>query len=172
MLRKWVLVLIVVVGLLTIGSLFFGRFGCVGCVHQELKSCFDDVQGLKSGAVVRLAGVYVGRVRSVRAQPQSKGCPAEVEMDLATSYALPVPKDALTEIETAGVLGETFVEIDVSQASGPSIENYGYLKSKPTKPRPSLEDLVRGMTERLRGPKATDKLSTDNLPPPADRPKH
>ena len=162
MLRKWVLVLMVVVGLAAIGSLFVGRVGRVGRFQQELKSCFDDVRGLRSGAVVRLAGVDVGRVRSVRAQPQNKGCPAEVQIDLATSYALPVPEDALTDIETAGVLGESFVSIDVSHASGPTIENYGYLKSKPTRPQPSLEDVVRGMTESLRRSKADDHAPADS----------
>ena len=166
--RKSILALVVIVGLVAIGSLFVSRVGCVGCVHQELKSCFDDVRGLKSGAVVRLAGVDVGRVRSVRAQPQNRGCPAEVQIDLATSYALPVPEDALTDIETAGVLGERFVSIDVSHASGPMIENYGYLKSKPTRPQPSLEDVARGMTEGLRRSKANDHASADS---PVDRAK-
>jgi ABC-type transporter Mla subunit MlaD len=100
MLRKSILVLMVIVGLAAIGSLFIRNFRLS---RQELKSCFDDVQGLKAGAVVRIAGVDVGTVLSVRANPQNKNCPAEVEMALATSYDLRLPKDAIAAIETAGI---------------------------------------------------------------------
>jgi hypothetical protein len=40
------------------------------------------------------------------------------------------------------------VDIDVSQASGPPVENYGYLKSKPTKPL-SAEDVLRALDKKL-----------------------
>ncbi len=140
MLRKSILVLIVVIGMTAIGSLFVGR---LGLYRQELKSCFDNVQGLRSGAAVRVAGVDVGKVIRVRADPQNKNCPAEVEMQLATTYDLRIPNDALAVIETEGVLGESFVNIDVHEASGSPIENYGYLKSKPT-PKPlSMEEMLR-----------------------------
>jgi len=128
----------VAVGLAAVGSLLVRN---VHLSHQDLKSCFGDVQGLKEGAVVNIAGVDVGVVRSVRANPQNKNCPAEVEMALATSYDLRVPKDAVAAIETTGLLGQSYIDIDVSQASGAPIENYGYLKSKPTKPAPSAGEL-------------------------------
>lgn len=121
------MVLMIVIGLAAIASLFVGRNRFS---HLELKSCFDDVRGLRGGAEVRIAGVRVGTVRSVRASPQDKNCPAVVEMELATSYDLHVPMDAITEVNTAGLLGESFVNIDVSLCSGPPIENHGYLQSK------------------------------------------
>lgn len=147
MLRRWIVVLIVLVGLATIGTLIVGN---VRLSRQELKSCFSDVQGLKAGAGVRIAGVDVGAVRSVRANPQNKNCPAEVEMALATSYDLRVPKDSIAVIQTAGILGQSYVEIDVSESSGPPLENYGYLKSKATKPLPSSEDFLRALDTSLK----------------------
>ncbi len=147
MLRKSILLLMVVVGLAAIGSLLVRN---VHLSHQELKSCFSDVQGLREGAGVNIAGVDVGTVRSVRANPQNKDCPAEVEMALSTSYDLRVPKDAIAAIETTGLLGHSYVDIDVSQASGAPIENYGYLKSKLTKPSPSVEDQLKAADVLLR----------------------
>jgi ABC-type transporter Mla subunit MlaD len=44
-----------------------------------LKSYLADARGLRAGAAVRLAGVDVGSVKSVRVQPQEKGAPVEVE---------------------------------------------------------------------------------------------
>lgn len=130
----------VVVGLAAIGSLLVRN---VHLSHQELKSCFSDVQGLKEGALVNIAGVEVGIVRSVRANPQNKTCPAEVKMALSTPYDLRVPQDAVAAIETTGLLGQSYIDIDVSQASGAPIENYGYLKSKPTKAAPSAADQLK-----------------------------
>jgi phospholipid/cholesterol/gamma-HCH transport system substrate-binding protein len=130
----------IVVGVAAIGSLFPNplRYS-----RQDIKSCFDDAGGLRAGAAVRITGVDVGTVRSVRAHPQNKNCPAEVEMALATTYEIRIPKDSIAETNTAGLLGEVYVNIDTAQASGAPIENYGYLKSKPSKTTLSLADQLK-----------------------------
>jgi ABC-type transporter Mla subunit MlaD len=145
--RKLILALIVIVGLAAICSLFVNR---VHYSRQDLKSCFDDAGGLRASAVVRVAGVDVGTVRSIRANPQNKNCPAEVEMVLNTTYELRVPKDSIVEIKTAGLLGEVYLNIDTTQASAAPIENYGYLKSKPGKAMLSLADQLKAADVLLR----------------------
>ena len=147
MLRKSLLVLMIVIGLAAVGSLFINplRYS-----RQDIKSCFNDAGGLRAGASVRIAGVEVGTVRSVRANPQNKNCPAEVEMALATTYEIRIPKDSITETETAGLIGEVYLSIDTTQASGASIENYGYLKSKPGKNTLSLGDQLKAEGAVLR----------------------
>ena len=173
MLRRWIIVLIAVVGLAGIAILVVGN---LRLSRQELKSCFSDVQGLKAGAGVRIAGVDVGTVRSVRANPQNKNCSAEVEMALATSYELRVPQDAIAAIEQAGILGERYVDIDISQASGPPVENYGYLKGKTTKPL-SAEDVLRAVDKRLTMIEASiksiesEKTSKGSAAPHSQHPK-
>ena len=83
MVDKPILALLVVLAVIAVGMIAANHFGS----HRlDVKSCFDDVRGLKAGAAVRLAGVDIGTVRSVRAQPQNKSFPAEVEMILTTSY--------------------------------------------------------------------------------------
>jgi len=170
MTRKILLALIVAVGLAAIGVLLVGR---QRYSHLELKSCFNDVQGLKAGASVRIAGVDVGTVRRVRANPEMRNCPAEVEMELATTYEIRVPKDAIAVIATAGLLGETYVDIDTTQAVGGPSENYGYLKTKQSKPTASLEDhlealdvMITGLVEASKGKKTrstTRSLGRDRL---------
>ena len=59
-----------------------------------------------------------------------------------------VPQDAIAAIEQAGILGEHYVDIDISQASGPPVENYGYLKGKTTKPL-SAEDVLNALDKKL-----------------------
>jgi phospholipid/cholesterol/gamma-HCH transport system substrate-binding protein len=166
MLRKSILVMMIFVGLAAIGSLFVRQSPFS---HQEIKSCFNNAQELKPGAAVSIAGVDVGAIRYVRADPQNKNCPAEVEMAIVTSYNLRVPKDSIAAIKTAGVLGPSYVDIEVGQASGPPIENYGYLKSEPTEPFPSVENLIRFMNataEMIKASKASENTSKGTGLPP------
>lgn len=165
MLRKSILVLIIVVGIAAIGSLFINPFRYH---RQQINSCFNNVQGLREGAPVRIAGVDIGTVRRVRANPQRKDCPAEVEMALATTYEIRIPKDSIAGIDTAGILGESFVSIDAIQASGPPIENYGYLKSRPSTPPASFEDYLKALDSVLGIAKAAKEV--DNTIPKATPP--
>jgi phospholipid/cholesterol/gamma-HCH transport system substrate-binding protein len=145
MIRRITLVLIVLVGLAAIAILILGNpdVGRLAFSRHHLKACFNDVQGVHSGAPVRLAGVDIGTVRHVRANPQNKYCPAEIEIDVATSYEIGIPRDSMVEVATAGVLGETYIQIDSSQASGPPIEDYGYLRAKPSAPQGSIENSLK-----------------------------
>jgi ABC-type transporter Mla subunit MlaD len=52
-------------------------------------------------------------------------------MALKTAYELNIPSGSTVSLETAGVLGETFVEIDTHNASGPPIRSGGTLKAQP-----------------------------------------
>jgi ABC-type transporter Mla subunit MlaD len=124
----WVVILIVAVGLATVGV--FSYLKHTAPPSFSLKTCFQDANGLRPGAAVRLAGVDVGRVRSVRAQPADHACPAAVEMQLQADYELKIPRDSVASIATAGLLGETYLEIDVSGASGQPIPTDGQLPSK------------------------------------------
>jgi ABC-type transporter Mla subunit MlaD len=99
----------------------------------ELRVYFQNANGLRAGAPVRLAGVEVGRITSVRARPEMQAAPAEVTMRLRTPYELSIPNDATVSLDTVGVLGETFAEINVMGASGVPVKNGGILKEKPTK---------------------------------------
>src|SRR5262249_48910038 len=128
-----------------------------------------DAQGLRTGAAVRLAGVEIGSVHRVLVNPQRKDCPAEAEIGVAASNDIRIPRDALVRAGTAGVLGETYLEIDIAAASGPPVEEYGYLKTMTTGPPPSFEDLIKNIgsvVKHLRGAEADDDKP---CPPPPDK---
>ena len=97
-----------------------------------VKAYFTNSNSLRAGAPVRLAGVDVGSVKSVRARPELKEAPVEVVMVLNPRYDLNIPADSTALLESAGVLGETFVEIDSTHASGPPIGADSVLKAQPT----------------------------------------
>jgi phospholipid/cholesterol/gamma-HCH transport system substrate-binding protein len=99
----------------------------------DLKVYFQNANGLRAGAPVRLAGVEIGKITSVRARPEIQAAPAEVTLRLRTPYELNIPSDSTVSLDTAGVLGETFAEINVLGTSGTPVKNGGVLKEKPTK---------------------------------------
>jgi phospholipid/cholesterol/gamma-HCH transport system substrate-binding protein len=97
--------------------------------HLDVKCYFQDAQGLRVGAKVRLAGVEVGSVTGVRVRPERRDQPAEVMLSLQTPYELNIPNDSVVTLETAGILGEVFPEIDIRGASGPPLQAHGVLKT-------------------------------------------
>ena len=105
-----------------------------------LKSYFDNAQGLRSGAPVRLQGVDIGNVNVVRVVPTKPRTPVEVTMRVNTRYAFNIRKDSVTLLSTAGVLGETFIDIDSSLAHGPEAKDGDTLATRET---PDLQDVVR-----------------------------
>jgi phospholipid/cholesterol/gamma-HCH transport system substrate-binding protein len=67
-----------------------------------VKAYFSDAMSLRAGAPVRLAGVDIGSVKSVRARPELKEAPAEVVMVLTPSYELKIPNDSTASLATGG----------------------------------------------------------------------
>ena len=109
----------------------------------ELKTYFQNSVSLRDGAPVRLAGVEVGRVRSVRVRPTAKEAPVEVVMVIQTPYEIQIPSDSIVTLGTEGVLGQTYAEIDARNASGPSIGDHGFLTSRETAPETAQQFLEK-----------------------------
>lgn len=124
--RKFILAAIVV-SAVAIVALFAGSK--LSTHNVELKAYFADAHGLKAGATVRVAGVDVGRVISVRARPGTSHEAAEVVMLITTPYELKVPADSTVSLRTAGILGETYPEIDVRDKSSSPAANGAVLKA-------------------------------------------
>src|SRR5262249_44145427 len=148
-------------GLLLIGSLRRHRI--------VTKAYFPNAMGLRPGARVRLAGVDIGAVKTVRARPEMKEAPAEVVMVLTPSYELKIPNDSTVMLSTAGILGETYVAIDASHASGAPIGQNAVLHTIPTtqlSTHEMLQKLGNVMSEHCDGDSSGDsavhkKISKD-----------
>jgi phospholipid/cholesterol/gamma-HCH transport system substrate-binding protein len=66
--------------------------------------------------------------------------PVEVTMKVSTRYIFNLRKDSLTLLSTAGVLGETYIDIDSSQSKGPQVQDGDVLPSREV---PDFGDMVR-----------------------------
>jgi phospholipid/cholesterol/gamma-HCH transport system substrate-binding protein len=134
----------VLVASITLAVLIFLMSGTGGWLTPkiEVKSYFDNAGGLRVGAPVRLDGVDIGNVTGIRvvSEPDKKQTPVEVTMKVSTKYHENLHKDSLTALSTAGVLGETYIDIDSSQASGAMAQTGDVL---PIRDHPDINDVVR-----------------------------
>jgi len=136
--------LTVLAATVTLGVLIFLMSGTGGLFSSKikLKSYFDNANGLREGAPVRLAGVDIGNVTNILVvRDRTKQLtPVEVTMKVNTHYLFNLRKDSLTLLSTAGVLGETYIDIDSSQAKGPQASDGDVLPSREV---PDFGDMVR-----------------------------
>jgi phospholipid/cholesterol/gamma-HCH transport system substrate-binding protein len=105
-----------------------------------LKSYFDDANGLRQGAPVRLSGVDIGNVSQIRVVENRPLTPVEVTMKVVTKYEFGLRKDSKTLLSTAGVLGETYINIDSSTARLGPVQSGDVLPSQSV---PDFGDMVR-----------------------------
>jgi phospholipid/cholesterol/gamma-HCH transport system substrate-binding protein len=140
----------VLVASLTLALLLFLMSGTSGLFTQRiiLKSYFDNAQGLRVGAPVRLSGVDIGNVTKIRIVPDKdkQVTPVEVLMKVSTKYIYALRRDSVTSLDTAGVLGETYLDIDSSQAVGASARDGDTL---PTQVHPDFNQVVRASQSTL-----------------------
>jgi phospholipid/cholesterol/gamma-HCH transport system substrate-binding protein len=140
----------VLVASVTLAVLLFLMSGTSGLFTSRItiRSYFDNAQGLRVGAPVRLQGVDIGNVTKIRivTTKQRQITPVEVVMKVSERYKDGLRRDSVTSLETAGVLGETYLDIDSSQAVGPPAQDGDIL---PTQVHPDFNQVVRASQSTL-----------------------
>lgn len=143
---------------ITLGILILLMSGTGGIFTRKilLKSYFDNAGGLRVGAPVRLQGVDVGNVTRIRvvSDPARRLTPVEVAMKVSTRFHENLRKDSLSTLSTAGVLGETYIDINSAQARGPEVQPGDVLNTRET---PQIEDVVRASQSTLQNLDALEK---------------
>lgn len=132
----------VVVSAITLAVLIFLMGGEIGAFTSKITlfAYFDNTEGLKIGAPVALQGVTIGNVKDVRVVPGRRLDPVEITMKVNTKYQFFLRKDAKAAIETAGVLGESFIDLDSKEAKDRPVQDGDVL---PSAISPGLQDVVR-----------------------------
>jgi phospholipid/cholesterol/gamma-HCH transport system substrate-binding protein len=121
---------IVVVAAIAIAVIFAFMVGGEGGLpwqRYNLKTRFPNVQGLKSGAVVRLAGVEVGQVSDV----QFAGSQVEVTMEISEEVQDKITSDSRAMIGSISLLGETAIDINAT-GTGTALKDWDYIQSQRT----------------------------------------
>lgn len=96
------------VGIICLGyiSIKLGRLEIVGKGYYTVYAEFEKAGGLKPGSDVEIAGVNVGRVKSIRLD---KDYQALVEFEIYSDVK--IQQDAIASIKTRGLIGEQYVQI-------------------------------------------------------------
>jgi phospholipid/cholesterol/gamma-HCH transport system substrate-binding protein len=97
-------VLVVAIGFLGYAVVHTGRSTVSG---YQLSAKFDHIDGLASGADVRLAGVKIGSVTGQSIDPQSY----QAVVTLTVQDSIKLPKDSSAEITSDGLLGGKFLSL-------------------------------------------------------------
>jgi phospholipid/cholesterol/gamma-HCH transport system substrate-binding protein len=133
-----------------LGLLLFLMSGTGGYFTKRitLSSYFDNAEGLRVGAPVRLSGVDIGNVSKILIvrDKDKQLTPVKIVMKVSTKYSFNLRRDTRTVLETAGVLGETFMDMDSSQAIGPPAQDGDTL---PTLIHPDFNEVVRSSQSTL-----------------------
>lgn len=95
----------------------------------EVKAYFNQIEGLKSGAPVRLSGYDIGSVSGVSLVNEETGN-VEVRMRIDVSLKQFIRLDSQAAIETEGLVGKKIVTITPGSSKFAEIEDGGIIKSK------------------------------------------
>src|SRR6187401_189855 len=88
--------------------------------RYPLKTRFSDAQGLKSGAVVRLAGKEVGTVKEVLFTPERQ---VEVRFEVRKDVRPFITTSAIAEIGSLSLLGDPIIDIKAGAGGTPLEDN-------------------------------------------------
>lgn len=88
--------------LITLGDMNVG-----GGKTYRIYAYFSNVAGLKSGASVEMAGVEIGRVRSVNLDTERLLARVELAIDRGVILA----EDAIASVKTSGIIGDKYINL-------------------------------------------------------------
>ncbi len=97
----------VVLGIVSLGylALKLGKLELVGGGYYDIHAEFSSASGLKPGAPVEIAGVQVGRVKTIGLND------SQAAVTLALQSEIEIYSDAFASIRTRGIIGEKFMEL-------------------------------------------------------------
>jgi phospholipid/cholesterol/gamma-HCH transport system substrate-binding protein len=116
-----------------------GSTGGIFAPKLKLRSYFTNASGLKDGAPVTLEGVTIGNVLHIRVVPERNPTPVEVTMRVGEDFLRDIHVNSTTSIAQAGVLGDSYLDIDSSRASGPPPANNAELRATES---PNIQSVI------------------------------
>ena len=160
--------IVAVVAILLAVILIVSVGGAAGFSWQryELKTRFADVKGLKSGALVRVAGVEVGKVTDVALS----GAEVEVMLEVKKGNEQRITSDSRASIGSLSLLGEPVIDISPASSGTPlktgdtitSVPPKGEIADVAEEARVSLEQMSLILKDLRAGKGTLGKMFTDD----------
>jgi phospholipid/cholesterol/gamma-HCH transport system substrate-binding protein len=125
-----------------------------------------SVSGLNQGAPVRYKGIPIGRIATIRLDPESV---ERIRVRIEIDPGVPIKEDAVASLESEGITGQAFVQISGGSNASSELEaredkRYPIIASRPS----GLESVVSSAPELfLKATVVADRLaallSNDNI---------
>ena len=105
----------VLVGIVSLGylSIKLGKLEIIGGDLYEVEALFNSASGLKPGATVEIAGVEVGRVKTISLKED------RAMVKLAVQNGTKLYSDTIASIKTRGIIGEKFLALSPGGGGDP-----------------------------------------------------
>jgi phospholipid/cholesterol/gamma-HCH transport system substrate-binding protein len=101
------------------------------------KARFSYVGGLSQGSTVRLGGLTVGRVESIKV---TEGNSSSIAVELSVKPGTPIKRDSEAAITSLGLLGDNYIEITLGSPGAELLPPGEYLKNSQY---PSLPEIFK-----------------------------
>ncbi len=105
----------VLVGIICLGylSIKLGKLELIGGDVYEVDALFNSATGLKAGAAVEVAGVEVGRVKTIRLKED------RAMVTLSVQNGTKLYSDTIASIKTRGIIGEKYLTLSPGGGGDP-----------------------------------------------------
>ncbi|MDO8494263.1 MAG: MlaD family protein [Deltaproteobacteria bacterium] len=90
---------------------------------------FDDISGMRAGAVVQLSGLRIGYVDGVHL-PEKNEEMIEVILNISTEYQEYIREDSIASIQTQGLLGDKYIFISRGNSDSPVLKENSVLQTR------------------------------------------
>ncbi|MFI5236816.1 MAG: MlaD family protein [Ignavibacteriales bacterium] len=115
--------------LLVIGIFMLGNKEALFKPTFVVKAYFHNIEGLRTGAPVRLSGIDAGAVQDIRVVGDTVSL-IEVSMRLLTEIEHFIRVDTQAEIQTEGLVGNKFVSLKIGDSKSELVEDGGTIQAK------------------------------------------
>jgi phospholipid/cholesterol/gamma-HCH transport system substrate-binding protein len=113
----------------------------------RVQIAFPQANELATGADVRIAGVNVGTVVALRADPQDSRTLATIQIQ--TNYS-PIPRDTRATLRIKTLLGETYVALSTGNPSAAKLPDGGRLPDGQVEANVTLDQILSTFDPRTR----------------------
>lgn len=100
--------LFLLIGIISLGylSIKLGKLEVVGGGGYTVYASFEKAGGIKTGSVVEIAGVQVGKVKDIKLNSDY-----QASVEFAIYKDVKIQDDAIASIKTKGLIGEKYIQI-------------------------------------------------------------
>ena len=144
------LFLAVSISVLAVVILLLGRTQSLFARKARLHCSFENTGGLVVGAPVRLAGVDIGIVHSIRFAPDLRERKVLVQLGVEGRYLERIREDSVAHLDSKGLLGDMIVNITVGSADKRALADGDAIRSQESTGLTKVIDSVQEGIDQIR----------------------